>query len=78
MARQADSDSIEMESVVSSNISAVGWDQDSHTLQVEFSSGDVWQYDNVSREVYENLRDAGSVGGYFASAIKNRYTGRRV
>jgi len=65
-----------MVSVVSSNMSAVGWLDE--TLTVEFNNGYVYEYDGVSREEFYSLRDAASPGGFFSSHIKNRYDGRRV
>lgn len=52
------------EYVASSNIASVGYDPDSETLEIEFNSGAVWQYFNVSENVYRELL-AGSVGKFF-------------
>ena len=76
--QKVDPSEIELEPVISSNISAVGHDEDSQTLVVEFLSGDVWSYSGVSRDTFLSLRDAASVGGFFARNIKNQYPARRV
>ena len=73
-----DVEDIEMESVLSSNLAAIGYHEESQTLQVEFNSGQVYQYAGVPKEEFDNLRDAGSVGGYFASNIKRAYRGTKV
>lgn len=59
--------------VDSSNISSIGYDEDSLTLEVEFHSGAVYQYFDVPLNVFEGLRDAGSKGQYFAQHIKGYY-----
>lgn len=42
-------------SVASSNISAVGYDEQFETLEVEFLNGSIYQYYNVPRNLYEQL-----------------------
>lgn len=69
---------VTMENVVSTNIAQLGYDQEDKVLYITFNSGHEWAYEGVPEDVYENLRDAGSVGGYFARAVKGRFTGREV
>jgi len=64
---------MDMVSVSSSNIEAVGYDDNSETLQVAFKNGSVYQYFDVPEHVFSSLRDAISVGGYLASNIKGIY-----
>ena len=59
--------------VSSSNISSVGYDASAMTLEVEFSSGHIYQYFDVPESVYQELSRANSVGGYLAKNIKNVY-----
>lgn len=59
--------------VDSSNISSIGYDEDSLTLEVEFHSGAVYQYFDVPLNVFKGLIDAGSKGQYFAQHIKGYY-----
>jgi hypothetical protein len=63
--------------VTSSNVAAVGHDGD-ETLEVEFLNGSVYQYFGVPYQVFEELRDAASVGGYLAANIKGIYRYSRV
>lgn len=65
-------------SVTSSNVEAIGYDKDSQTLQVEFKNGSVYQYFDVPENVFNELRDAGSIGGYLASNIKGIYRYSRI
>lgn len=69
---------MERENVSSSNVESVGYDEQSETLEVEFKNGTVYQYFGVSEQVYRQLRNAGSVGGYLASDIKGNYRYSRV
>ena len=63
--------------VSSSNIASVGYDDNTHTLEVEFHSGHVYQYFDVPKDVYDGLLTAGSVGKYF-NQIKGFYRYARV
>ena len=69
---------MEMVPVSSSNIAAVGYAEDSQTLQIEFNNGTRYQYFDVPERVFTELRDAGSPGGYLASNIKGVYRFSRV
>jgi hypothetical protein len=64
--------------VSSSNLASVGYDEATKTLEVEFKKGSTYQYEDVPQSEYERLMDAESVGSYFASNIKDRYTCRKV
>ena len=59
--------------VNSSNVSSVGYDADSQTLEIEFNSGGVYQYSGVPESVYEGMMGADSKGKYFHANIKNTY-----
>ena len=61
---------MEMQPVSSSNLAAVGYDEESSTLRVEFLNGTSYEYYNVPKEVFEDLLNAGSKGQYFNSNIK--------
>lgn len=62
---------MEMTPVDSSNIAAVGYDEDTHMLQVQFNNGRTYRYAGVPNGEYQNLLNATSVGNYFATNIKN-------
>jgi hypothetical protein len=59
--------------VKSSNIDRIGYDEPSKTLAIEFRTGALYHYYEVPKVVFEGLRDAGSVGAYFAQNIKGSY-----
>jgi len=64
---------MERNPVNSSNISSIGYDADSYTLEVEFHSGAVYQYFDVPLNVYQGIMEAGSKGQYLAQHIKGYY-----
>jgi len=53
--------------VKSTNIKAVGWED--NTLYVEYNSG-TYKYNNVSKELYEQLLAAESKGRFVCEKIK--------
>ncbi|MDO3377708.1 KTSC domain-containing protein [Geoalkalibacter halelectricus] len=69
---------MEMIGVDSSNVEAVGYDEDSSTLQVEFKGGALYQYFDVPENVFIELRDADSVGKYLNAKIKGVYRYTKV
>ena len=60
-------------SVNSSNISSVGYDADSQTLEIEFNNGGVYLYSGVPESLYEGMMGADSKGKFFHANIKNIY-----
>lgn len=69
---------MERQSVSSSNLHSVGYDQESAVLEIKFKEGGVYQYSGVPLDRYERLMSASSKGSYFASYIKNSYRCRKV
>ena len=67
-----------MHLVDSSNVSAIGYDEDSQTLQVEFNSGATYQYFDVPQQIFEGMLDAGSVGQYLNQHVKGVFRYSRV
>ncbi len=59
--------------VQSSNITSVGYEESSQTLEVEFKNGGIYQYYDVPQREYEGLMNAPSKGKYLAYQIKGRY-----
>jgi hypothetical protein len=64
--------------VNSSKIRSVGYDEQSQTLEVELSSGQVYQYVKVYPEVYRQFMAAPNPTTFFDDKIAEDYTGRRV
>ncbi len=59
--------------VVSSNLSAVGYDPDRRALRVAFKSGSVHDHMGVSPEEHSALMAADSHGKHYNEHIKGRY-----
>lgn len=66
------------QSVTSSNIASIGYDEASQTLEIEFLNGGVYQYFDVPKRVYEDMMSAGSHGQYLAQDIKGAYRYSKV
>jgi hypothetical protein len=64
--------------VSSSNLRSVGYDMDSHVLEIEFHNGGIYQYFGVPLSVYDALMSAASHGKYFHRNIRNRYSYAKV
>ena len=62
--------------VQSSSINAIGYEPESKTLHVEFSSGRAYHYKGVEPEEHEALVNAPSIGAHFSKHIRPAYTGR--
>lgn len=69
---------MERKRVNSSKIRAVGYDERSQTLEIEFSNGQVYQYSKVYPEVYRRFMAAPSATSFYEDKIAEDYTGRRV
>lgn len=70
---------MEMSKVESSNIAEVGYDANSGKLRVRFlSSGGLYEYDDVPKNVAEDFLLAESKGKFFHANIKNQHKARKV
>jgi hypothetical protein len=59
--------------VLSSNLASVGYDEITATLEVEFTSGAIYQYFDVPAHVHASLMSAPSAGSFFAHNVRNSY-----
>ena len=64
--------------VSSSNVASVGYDLKTQTLEVEFQNGNVYQYFDVTQDVYDGLMSAESKGKFLNAQIKGCYRYARV
>ena len=69
---------MQMTSVDSSSIAAIGFDEDSQTLQVEFKNGATYQYFDVPKAIFDGLVGAASVGQFLNQQVKGIYRYSRV
>ena len=59
--------------VKSSNIKSIGYDIVTKTLEIEFTTGGVYRYNEVPEEVYNKMSISESKGKFFHTVIKNKF-----
>lgn len=64
--------------VRSSNIVSVGYDAAAQTLEVEFQSGNVYQYLDLPEDMYQNFMTAESKGEFFHDNILKEFDYQEV
>lgn len=64
--------------VKSSNIKSIGYNNDTKTLEIEFKSGDIYQFFNVPLIEYQTLLSASSHGSYFYHNIRNKFKWSKI
>lgn len=64
--------------VESSTLTSVGYSNATLTLELQFTSGKVYQYFAVPSAVHEQLMKAESKGSFFNASIKDVYACSRV
>jgi hypothetical protein len=64
--------------VTSTNIRSIGYDPARKTLEVEFHTGAVHEYDGVPADLADSLVRADSVGRFFNQNVKDAFPSRRV
>ncbi|WIV68842.1 KTSC domain-containing protein [Natrialbaceae archaeon AArc-T1-2] len=62
---------MDRESVSSSLVNSVGYDPDEEVLEVELQNGRIYQYRDVSEEIYREFLAANSLGRYFNRHIRD-------
>jgi hypothetical protein len=62
---------VRREPVSSSSIAAVGYDEISSTLEIEFHNGKIYQFFDVPPQMAAALRAAPSTGTYFNKYLRN-------
>ncbi len=69
---------MDKQNVASSNVKAVGYDDRTQTLEVEFLNGRVYQYYGVPQNMHSQFIQVPSKGTFFNAYIKNQYPYSRV
>ncbi|CAC9531336.1 hypothetical protein [uncultured Gammaproteobacteria bacterium] len=70
--------SIQMIQVSSSNIAAVGYDEQNEIVHVQFLNNTEYIYKGAPQHEYEGLLNAPSVGSYLNRNFKNFYPYERI
>lgn len=68
----------ELIAVESSNLAEVGYNGEQKMLFVKFTSGAIYGYTEVEREVFDQLLSADSKGKFFIANVKNSFNYERV
>ena len=64
--------------VSSSNIRSIGYDPQSALLEVEFTSGDLYQYFDVPEHLYRQFLNSSSHGQFLNDNIRYNYRYQKV
>lgn len=70
--------SVKMIPVSSSNILAVGYDEDNEIVHVQFLNNSEYIYKGVHQHEFDGLLNAPSVGSYLHRNFKNVYPYERI
>ncbi len=62
----------------SSNIAAAGYDAANQQFAVQFKSGHIYTYSEVSPEVAERFQAADSKGRFFGEHVRQKFAGNKV
>jgi len=64
--------------VNSSDIAAIGYDEVSETLEIEFKATGVYRYFSVPKSVAEEFQRTPSPGKFFLQHIKGKYAWEKI
>ena len=64
---------MQRQQVKSSNVRSVGYDEMKQILEIEFTSGAIYQYLNVPENIYVKLMTAPSIGKMVHELLRGKY-----
>ncbi|MEI8279578.1 MAG: KTSC domain-containing protein [Bacteroidota bacterium] len=64
--------------VQSSKIASIGYDNNSHALEIEFHTGSIYLYADIPQDIYTQLMESHSHGRFNAKYIKDNYFFRKM
>jgi hypothetical protein len=65
--------------VQSSALQSIGYDAETHTLELEFhENSGIWQYSNFKPAALKKFLRSESLGNFFVTQIKGKYKETRV
>ena len=69
----------DIETPNSSNVRQYGYRHKDKVLVVQFQkSGEIWEYPNVPYEIFDQMRQADSVGSFVAKELRHGFKGQKV
>ena len=57
---------------------SVGYDESTKTLEIEFTSGLVYQYSCVPLKVFTDLMHSGEIGKYYSEKVRPKFQTKQV
>jgi hypothetical protein len=69
---------VERQPVKSRILRSVGYDESTKTLEIEFTSGIVYQYSGVPPKVYTDLMHSGEIGKYYSEKVRPKFQTKQV
>lgn len=69
---------MDLKKVKSSTIDELGYDPATSTMRVKFKTGGVYDYDQVTPQVFTEMAGAKSVGGYFHKKIRTKFKHSKI
>lgn len=57
---------------------SVGYDESTKTMEIEFTSGLVYQYSAVPPKVYTDLIRSGEIGKYYSEKVRPRFHTKQI
>jgi hypothetical protein len=69
---------MDREKVSSSMFTSIGYDENTQTIELEFSNGKIYQHSNVSVKVFTEFKNAQSLGKFYNQFIKGKFPSRLI
>ncbi len=69
---------LERQSVKSVILRSVGYDELTKILEIEFSTGLVYQYSGVPLKIYKDFMHSGEMGKFFSEKVRTQFRTKQV
>jgi hypothetical protein len=69
---------LERQPVKSRILRSVGYDENTKILEIEFTSGLVYQYSGVPPKVYADLMHSAEIGKYYSEKVRPKFQTKQV
>jgi KTSC domain len=69
---------MQREPVKSSSIASVGYERSTHRMEVQFTDGRIYRYQEVPYGIFEGFLEAYSKGRYYNEKVRDQYLGKQI
>ena len=69
---------MELLPVNSSTLSKVGYDPSSGTMIIVFNTGSTYEFQQMPKDIYDNLLNSPSLGAFFNQNIRKRFMFKKI